>query len=173
MGAEPQQSSKVCRHCMVGKEARDDLLEPLPLFGDRPVHTPSQFPFDLLEFRCHAIAPGLPMDQERASTCRAADQSKAQEVEGLRFAKPALLSLGRRMAANSISRVLSGCSDSENSCNRSRIASQKRRASLSCSKPTTRSSAYRTMIMSPVASPSPAFGPKIEGVVKVDVGEER
>jgi hypothetical protein len=31
MGAEPQQSSKVCRHCMVGKEARDDLLEPLPL----------------------------------------------------------------------------------------------------------------------------------------------
>src|SRR6478735_4056277 len=98
MGAEPQQSSKVCRHCMVGKEARDDLLEPLPLFGDRPVHTPSQFPFDLLEFRCHAIAPGLPMDQERSSTCRAADQSKAQEVEGLRFAKPALLSLGRRMA---------------------------------------------------------------------------
>src|SRR6476620_4846036 len=80
MGAEPQQSSKVCRHCMVGKEARDDLLEPLPLFGDRPVHTPSQFPFDLLEFRCHAIAPGLPMDQERSSTCRAADQSKACQI---------------------------------------------------------------------------------------------
>jgi hypothetical protein len=31
------------------------------------VHTPSQFPFDLLEFRCHAVASGLPMDQERSS----------------------------------------------------------------------------------------------------------
>src|SRR6201993_3362463 len=99
MGAEPQQSSKVCRHCMVGKEARDDLLEPLPLFGDRPVHTPSQFSFDLLEFRLHAIASAVSMDQERSSARLAADQSKAQEVEGLRFAKPALLSLGRRTAA--------------------------------------------------------------------------
>ena len=33
---------------------------------------------------------------------------------------------------NSISRVLSGCSDSANSCNRSHIASQKHRASFSC-----------------------------------------
>src|ERR1700745_2875203 len=99
MGAEPQQSSKVCRHCMVGKEASDDLLEPLPLFGDRPVHTPSQFSFDLLEFRRHAIASGFPMNLERFSTCLAADQSKAQEIEGLWFTKPALLSLTRRTAA--------------------------------------------------------------------------
>src|SRR5215831_8450378 len=67
MGVEPQQSSKVCRHCMVGKEARDDLLEPLPLLGDRPMHTPSQFSFDLLEFRLHAVMSRLPMDQERSS----------------------------------------------------------------------------------------------------------
>jgi hypothetical protein len=84
---------------MVGKEARDDLLEPLPLFGNRPVHTPSQFSFDLLEFRRHAITSSLPMDLEGSSACLAADQSKAQEAEGLRFAKPALLSLGRRTAA--------------------------------------------------------------------------
>src|SRR6516225_30375 len=61
----------------------------------------------------------------------------------------------RRSAAkrpNSMSRVFSGCSDSANSSNRLRISSRKRRASLSCWKPTIKSSAYRTMIMSPVAS---------------------
>jgi hypothetical protein len=45
--------------------------------------------------------------------------------------------------------------DSENSRSLSRIASRKRRASLSCWKPTTVSSAYLTMIMSPVASDRP------------------
>src|SRR5215475_5457362 len=48
--------------------------------------------------------------------------------------------VARRSAAkrpNSIRRVLSGLSDSENSSNRLRISSQKRRASASCSKPTT------------------------------------
>src|SRR5260370_37315427 len=53
---------------------------------------------------------------------------------------------------NSIKRVLSGWSDSANSPSLSRIASRKRRASPSCSKPTTESSAYRTTIMSPQAS---------------------
>src|SRR6266566_3451144 len=64
----------------------------------------------------------------------------------------------RRSAAkrpNSISRVFSGCSVSANFPNRSRISSRKRRASLSCSKPMMKSSAYRTMIMSPVALPRP------------------
>jgi malto-oligosyltrehalose trehalohydrolase len=42
-----------------------------------------------------------------------------------------------------------------NSRSLSRIASRKRRASLSCWKPTTVSSAYLTMIMSPVASDRP------------------
>ena len=42
---------------------------------------------------------------------------------------------------HSITRVLTGWSDSENAANRSRIASRKRLASSSCSKPATRSSA--------------------------------
>ena len=46
------------------------------------------------------------------------------------------------LLANSSSRVLSSCSSSENCFNRSRIASQKARASASSSKPTTTSSAY-------------------------------
>jgi hypothetical protein len=49
---------------MVSEEARGDLLEPFPLLGNRPMHTPSQFSFDLFEFHLHAIPSGLPMDQE-------------------------------------------------------------------------------------------------------------
>ena len=39
------------------------------------------------------------MDQEFAVTGLAADKGEAQEVDGLRFAEPALLAIGRRMAA--------------------------------------------------------------------------
>jgi hypothetical protein len=47
----------------------------------------------------HAVAPALPVDQELAVTGLAADEGEAQEVEGLRFAEPTLLAIGRRMAA--------------------------------------------------------------------------
>src|SRR5215831_8260692 len=50
---------------------------------------------------------------------------------------------------NSIRRVLSGCNDSENSSNRLRIASQKRRASDSNSKPTTSRVAERSLTSPP------------------------
>ena len=64
---------------------------------------------------------------------------RKSKVSGLPSPRWARLAAAKR--PNSIRRVLSGCSDSANSCNRSRIASQKRRASASCSKPTTMSSA--------------------------------
>ena len=41
----------------------------------------------------------LPLEQEVALTGFAADEGKAQEVEGLRFAEPALRASGRRVAA--------------------------------------------------------------------------
>src|SRR5215218_9927220 len=137
---------------MVGVVAGDDLPQPLPLPGNGLVHPPSQLLLDHPELRLHAVvrlhavAAGLPIDLEVTSTRLATNAGKAQEREGLRLAKSGLPSPRRaRFAAarrpNSIRRVLSGCSDSANSCNRSRIASQKRWASASCSKPTTISSA--------------------------------
>ena len=105
---------------------------------------------------------------------RAADQSEPQEVEGLRFAKPALLSLGRRMAAELDQSGL--------------VRMQRQRELL-------QPLAHRVPEAPGVAlvlkadhqvvgiahddhvarglAPSPALGPKIEDVVQVDVGEER
>src|SRR5438477_2319558 len=83
----------------------------------------------------------------------------------------------RRSAAyrpNSMSRVFSGCNDSTHSSSRARIASQKRRASLLCSKPTTTSSAYRTNNhITRGFAPSPARRPEVKGIVQVDIGEQR
>ena len=60
-GPECQQGAEVCGHCVVRKEAGDNLLQPIALLGNRPMHLPSQLSFDLLEFRNHAITSGLPM----------------------------------------------------------------------------------------------------------------
>ena len=58
---------------------------------------------------------------------------RKQNVSGCR---PALGACPPR-AANAIRRVLSGCSVSANASERAHLASRKRRASASCSKPTT------------------------------------
>src|SRR5262249_27786106 len=137
---------------MIGEEASDHLLEPGPLLGDRFVHAPSQFLLDPPERCPHAIAPCCSFDEELPTTVAFTDEGKAKKVEGLRFSEPAMSSSFRRKAAELDQAVLSGLSDSENSSNRLHISSQKRRASASCSKPTTMSSAYRMRIMSPVAS---------------------
>src|ERR687897_3268949 len=84
---------------MVGEEAGHDLPQPFPLRGDRLVPSPSQLLLDLPELGSHAVAAGLPFDQEAAPTALAADEDEAQEVEGLRFAEPALGASGRCMAA--------------------------------------------------------------------------
>src|SRR5258708_39746650 len=79
---------------------------------------------------------------------------------------------------NSIKRVLSGWTVSENASNRSRIASRKRRASPSCSKKATGVAlmletghqiigvAHDDHVASGLL-PSPAFRPQIENVVQV------
>jgi hypothetical protein len=66
----------------------------------------SQFLFDGLQLRPHAVTLGFPFDSEFASARLAADEGEAQEVEGLRLAELAPLATFRT--------------------NRSRIASRKR-----------------------------------------------
>jgi hypothetical protein len=75
---------------------------------------------------------------------------------------PRFLRLTAAGRPNSITRVLTGWSDSENAANRSRNASRKRRASVS-----------HDDHVAAGFSPSPAFGPQIENVMQVDVAEER
>jgi len=41
-GPECQQGAEVCGHCGVRKEAGDNLLQPIALLGNRPMHLPSQ-----------------------------------------------------------------------------------------------------------------------------------
>src|SRR5215469_7586046 len=90
------------------------------------------------------------------------------------FPSPRCARLAAAKRPNSIRRVFSGCNDSENSSNRLRIASQKRQASLSCSKPTDKivSISHDDHVTRGLV-PSPAFSPEIEGIVQVDIREQR
>ena len=97
---------------------------------------------------------------------------KNLKVSGLE--RPRLLQFCAAKRPNSISRVLSGCSDSENSASLSRISFQNLRASLS--RLETDDDIVSISDHDHVArglTPSPAFGPKIEDVVEVDVREHR
>jgi hypothetical protein len=75
---------------VIGEESTDNLPQPSPLFGDRLMHSPSQLLLDLSKLRAHAVPPGLPLELEMPLAGFAADEREAQEVEGLRFSKPAL-----------------------------------------------------------------------------------
>src|SRR6185437_14800606 len=67
--------------------------------SDRLMHTPPQLLLDLLELRPHAVPPGSPLEEESTLTGFPADEREAQEVEGLRFAKPVPGASGRSGAA--------------------------------------------------------------------------
>src|SRR5271157_1993505 len=86
-------------HGVVGEETFNNLRQPASLFGDRPVHPLPQLYLDLLEFGPHAVPPGFPLEQKRAPAAATADEGEPQEIEGFRFAKPALLSIHRSIAA--------------------------------------------------------------------------
>ena len=141
MEAEGGERSTVGRHGEVVEVAAHDLPQPFPLLGNRLVHAPSQFLFDGFKLRPHPVASGFPFNEELAALRLAADEGEAQEVEGLRLAEPAPLSVRRREAAELDQAGLVRMKRQRNSFNRSRIASRKRRASASCSKPTITSSA--------------------------------
>ena len=63
---EASQRPIVGRNRMVREVAGHHPLQPCPLLGDRLVSTPPQPLLDLLELRLHAVAPGLPLDEEAA-----------------------------------------------------------------------------------------------------------
>jgi len=96
---EGPECPKVRWHRVVGKKAGDDLPQPFPLLGDRLVHAPPQLPLDLLELCPHAVAPGPSLEKETALAGFAADEGKAEKIEGLRFAETTLSASGRRVAA--------------------------------------------------------------------------
>lgn len=88
MESEGHERATIGRHCMVHKEAGDNLPQPFPLFGDCLMHAPAQLVPDLAELGSHAVASGFPFDQEVASARFAADEDEAQEVERFRFSEP-------------------------------------------------------------------------------------
>src|SRR6516165_8221688 len=96
---EHRKCAAVSRHCMVVEVAADDSSQPLPLLGDWLVHASPHLLFHYLELLPHAVAPSLPFDLEFVLASLAADQGEAQEVEGLRLAKPAPLAAFRRKAS--------------------------------------------------------------------------
>src|ERR1039457_6831052 len=63
------------------------------------MHPSSQFILYPLERAPHAIAPGLPVNQEVPAARFSADQDESQEGKGLRIILTALLASFRRMAA--------------------------------------------------------------------------
>ena len=80
----------------------------------------------------------------------------------------------RRAAAkrpNSIRRVLSGCSDSENSANRSRMASQNAGISLALEAEDNIVGIAHDDHVARGLAPSPTLGPEVEDVMQVDVGQ--
>src|SRR5215831_9660641 len=78
----------VCWHCVVCKEAGNNLPQPMPLFGDRVMPSLSHLLLNFLERRPHAVASGFPFDLELSAAACSADEGEAQEVEGLRFSEP-------------------------------------------------------------------------------------
>jgi hypothetical protein len=62
------------------------------------VHPSPQLLLDLRELRRHAVAAGFPVDQEVAPARGAADEGEAQEGEGFRLAEAAPLAVSGRMA---------------------------------------------------------------------------
>src|SRR5208282_6058329 len=99
MEVERGQCLTVCRHRVIVEVAGDDLSQPHSLFGNLLMHTPPQFLFDGLQLDPHAIPSGLPFDLESTPASFIADEDEAQEGEGLRFAKPAPLSVFHRKAS--------------------------------------------------------------------------
>src|SRR5947199_2683573 len=84
---------------MVVEVAADNMPQPLSLLRNWLVHTPSHVLLDHPQLRPHAVAPGLPFEQEFAPAGFAADEGEAQEVEGLRLAEPSLLAVSCRKAS--------------------------------------------------------------------------
>jgi hypothetical protein len=82
---ELHQGMAISRDGVIPEVSADNLFKPFPLLADRLVHPLTQFLLDLLELCLHAVAPGLPVDQE--ATRRDVPQMKVKprklKVSGL------------------------------------------------------------------------------------------
>jgi hypothetical protein len=102
MVAKSRERLQVRWHCMICKEAVDDLSEPFSLLGNGLMPPLSQLLLDLFELCSQAVAPGFPLEKKSAPTRFAADESEAQEVEGLRLAEPAPGAVVSRVSSGSL-----------------------------------------------------------------------
>jgi hypothetical protein len=66
--SERRERSDIRRHREVGEVAGYDLPQPFPLFGDRPVHPPSQLDFD--EWCCQVMRSRIEPMKKIAKTLR-------------------------------------------------------------------------------------------------------
>ena len=148
--------------------ACNDLPQRVTLSWDSLVHSQPQLRLDFLELRPHAVAPGLPLKLEGSSARFTADESEAQESEGLRSTDTAFLAIGRRAAAEldhaGLARVERPLAHriEEAQCVVLMLETGHQIVGV----------AHDDHVASGL-SPSPAFGPQIEYVVQVDVAEER
>ena len=138
------------------------------------MHAPPQFLFDGLQLNPHAIPPGLPFDLEFSPASFVADEDEAQEGEGLRFAKPAPLAVFRRKSSELDEPGL--------------LRMKRQRKLLQPLTHRIEEAPGVNLVLKTdnkvvgiahddhVArgfAPSPAFGPKVEDVMQVDVAEQR
>src|SRR3954464_11583356 len=146
------QRRAVGRHGVVGEISGDDLPEPFPSFGNWPVHSPSQRLLDLPELCPHAVATRLPPNPEVASMGLIANEHKAQEREGLRLGTSAPLAvLGRKATELNQPGLCRMERQRELPQPVAHRVPEAPGVDLMLEAPTM-SSAYLTMIMSPVAS---------------------
>src|ERR1700730_4289286 len=75
LGPECHKCPKVSRDRVVVEVATNDMPQPLPLSGDRLMHTPPHLLFDHPQLRPHAVPPGLPFELEFTRASFAADES--------------------------------------------------------------------------------------------------
>jgi len=83
----------------VGKVASHDLPQPGALLVDSRMQAATQGLFNLAQLGPQPVASRLPAQAEPAVPGAPTDVGEAQEVEGLRLAKPAPLTIGHRKAA--------------------------------------------------------------------------
>src|SRR5271163_3310274 len=105
------------------------------------MHALSQAFLDLLQLRPHAVASALALQEEPPLRDLPQMKMKPRNLKVSGLLKPRRSRLAAAKRPNSIRRVLSGWSVNANAASLSRIASRKRRASVSDSKPKIVSSA--------------------------------
>ena len=171
---ERRKRPTICGYRIIGEMACNDLAQPVTLSWDSLVHSQPQLRLDFLEFRPHAVAPGLPLKLEGSPARFTADEGEAHECEGLRSTDTAFLAIDRRAAAELDHAGLARMERQRE--RREPLAHRIEEATCVVLMLETGHQIIGVAHDDHVASGlllSPAFGPQIEYVVQVDVAEER